>query len=282
MASRRAPSWQSFSSTSTPQTCEPQSPDANADDLAIVHVGGDWQEVKGVLRKDMETIGEYLQTWKLKIKFWGGLLARAGVTLALVNSKAEYRAPAAAEVLTPALLILSSNTPRELWLNACVLQQQTIFHPCGHPTYWVSLGRSHTIVTVSSTPCHMERFHLLHSALTCSPRGGSDGGAIGAMVSHETYESNFIHHDFVQFGKQHSRRDCTGVRFNRLRTGVGRFGSFLHKWRMAPFTPCECGAEEQTVDRIVLHCPIHRFPHGLNVLTVLDGYQHLPEIYSAT
>jgi len=69
MASRRAPSWQSFSSTSTPQTCEPQSPDANADDLAIVHVGGDWQEVKGVLRKDMETIGEYLQTWKLKIKF---------------------------------------------------------------------------------------------------------------------------------------------------------------------------------------------------------------------
>jgi len=30
--------------------------------------------------------------------------------------------------------------------------------------------------------------------------------AIGALTSFpKTYESNFIHHDFVQFGKQHSR-----------------------------------------------------------------------------
>ena len=32
----------------------------------------------------------------------------------------------------------------------------------------------------------------------------------------------------------------------------------------------ECGAEEQTVDHAVLQCPIHRSPHGLHGLVVLD------------
>jgi len=33
---------------------------------------------------------------------------------------------------------------------------------------------------------------------------------------------------------------------------------------------CECGAEEQMVDCGVLQCPIHRPPHGVHGLTVLD------------
>jgi len=40
---------------------------AYADDLAIIHADGDWQAVEGVLTNDMATIGEYLQTWKLKL-----------------------------------------------------------------------------------------------------------------------------------------------------------------------------------------------------------------------
>jgi len=40
---------------------------AYADDLAIIHAIGDWQAVEGVLSKDMATVGEYLQTWKLKL-----------------------------------------------------------------------------------------------------------------------------------------------------------------------------------------------------------------------
>jgi len=48
------------------------------------------------------------------------------------------------------------------------------------------------------------------------------------------------------------------VRLNRLRTGVGRFRSCLSKH--------ECGAEEQTVDHVVLQCSIHRPLHGLTVL----------------
>jgi len=32
---------------------------------------------------------------------------------------------------------------------------------------------------------------------------------------------------------------------------------------------CECGAEEQTVDKVVLQCPIHRPHHGLHGLVIL-------------
>jgi len=39
---------------------------------------------------------------------------------------------------------------------------------------------------------------------------------------------------------------------------------------MATSLACERGAEEQTVDHVVLQCPIHRPPHGLHDLTVLD------------
>jgi len=60
------------------------------------------------------------------------------------------------------------------------------------------------------------------------------------------------------------------VRLNRLRTSVGRFRSCLYKWGMASSAACECGAEEQTVDHVVIQCPIHRPPHGLHGLTVLD------------
>jgi len=40
---------------------------ANADDLAIMHADGDWHVVEGALTKDMATLGEYPQTWKLKL-----------------------------------------------------------------------------------------------------------------------------------------------------------------------------------------------------------------------
>ena len=40
---------------------------AYAEDQAIMHADGDWLAVEGVLSKDMATLGEYLQTWKLKL-----------------------------------------------------------------------------------------------------------------------------------------------------------------------------------------------------------------------
>ena len=60
------------------------------------------------------------------------------------------------------------------------------------------------------------------------------------------------------------------VKLNRLRTGVGRFHSSMHKWGLAPSSNCECGASEQTADHVLTACPIHRAPHGARGLTVLD------------
>ena len=60
------------------------------------------------------------------------------------------------------------------------------------------------------------------------------------------------------------------VKLNRLRTGVGRFHSSMHKCGLAPSPNCECGASEQTADHVLTMCPIHRAPHGARGLTVLD------------
>ena len=55
-----------------------------------------------------------------------------------------------------------------------------------------------------------------------------------------------------------------------LHTGDRRFRSCLYKWGVASSAACDCGAEEQTVNHVVLQCPIHWPPHGLHGLTVLD------------
>ena len=61
------------------------------------------------------------------------------------------------------------------------------------------------------------------------------------------------------------------VKLNRLRTGVVRFGSSMHKWGLVSSAKCECGASEQTAVHIILTCPIHRVPRGIMGLTVLDN-----------
>ena len=58
-------------------------------------------------------------------------------------------------------------------------------------------------------------------------------------------------------------------KLNRLRTGVGRFHSSMHKWGLAPSPNCECGASEQTADHALTAWPIHRAPHGS---TRSDGF----------
>ena len=60
------------------------------------------------------------------------------------------------------------------------------------------------------------------------------------------------------------------VELNRMRAGVGRFHSSMHKWGLAPLPNCECGASEQTADHVLTAYPIHRAPHGARGLTVLD------------
>ena len=61
------------------------------------------------------------------------------------------------------------------------------------------------------------------------------------------------------------------VKLNRLRTGVRRFYSSMHKRDLAPSPNCECGAAKQTADHILIACPIHWAPHQARDLTVLDN-----------
>ena len=69
---------------------------------------------------------------------------------------------------------------------------------------------------------------------------------------------------FLEWPRQEQRGS------GRLRTGVGRLRSCLHKWGIAPSAACECGEVEQTVDHVVLHCPIHWSPCGAHGQTFLD------------
>jgi len=59
------------------------------------------------------------------------------------------------------------------------------------------------------------------------------------------------------------------IRFNCLRTGVGRFRSCLCKWGMLSSAASECVAEEQTVNHVSLRYRIHQLTHGLHGLMVL-------------
>ena len=179
------------------------------------------------------------------------------------------------------------------WMPASYTSGQPS-NPRRHSTGRASSQWSHT---VSSTPCHGAG-HLLHSALTrpssanarrlksrqpCVPAAqhlisSSDNNIRAAQWADHQWTAEWTDSPtklriFIPDTGTHPpgvtlpRR--AWVRLNRLRTGVGRFRSCLYKWGMASSAACECGAEH-TVDH-VLQCPIHRPPHGLHGLTVLDN-----------
>jgi len=178
--------------------------------------------------------------------------------------------------------------------NACVLHQRTTFLS----SQASNLARRGA--TLSLARRAMEPGHLLHSVLT-RPLGAvarrlksrhpfvpaaqhlisfSDNNNIRAMqwadhqwnaewADNPTRPPHFnSRYRYTPPGLTLPRR--AWVQLNRFRTGVGLFRSCLYKWSMASSAACECGADKQTIDHVVLPCPIHRPPHGLHGLTVLD------------
>jgi len=80
----------------------------------------------------------------------------------------------------------------------------------------------------------------------------------------------FFAHHFERTNSRRTVNERLSTNDKQLTKGVGRFRSCLYEWGMASSAACECGIEKQTVGHVVLQCPIHRPPHGLYGLTVLD------------
>ena len=218
-------------------------------------------------------------------------------TLALVHSTAEYCPPvwcrsAHTRLIDPAIndaLRTVTGCPRPT-------PADKPSNPRRHPTCWASSQWSHT---VSGTPCHGAWTSAplsAHPSIECkrtAPQietpictrrttthqfiwqqqhacGALGGSAMECGVGGQPHKTPHLHPRHRQPPPGMSLPRRAWVRLNRLRTGVERFCSCLYKWSMASSAACECGAEEQTVGHVVLQCPIHRPPHGLHGLTVLD------------
>ena len=125
--------------------------------------------------------------------------------------------------------------------------QNAGFKPCN-----VKLSRKIPICT-RYTATHQLLWQQQH---TCSTVGGSSmERGVGDWADNPTRLRTIIPDTGAHtLGMTLPRR--AWVRLNRLRTGVGRFCSCLYKWGMASSADCECGAEEQTVDHVVLQYPI--------------------------
>ena len=169
-------------------------------------------------------------------------------------------------------------------------------NPRRHPICWASSQWSHN---VSRTPCHGPWTSAplgTHPSIECCctalrikhPFVPAAQQLIGFSDSNNIHVAQWAEHQWNAEQADSPTRLCTfvpdttshtpgltlpkgaWVRLNRLRTSVGRFCSCFYKWVMASSATCEYGAEEQTVDHVVLQCPIHRPSHGLHDLTVLN------------
>jgi len=192
-------------------------------------------------------------------------------TLALVYSTIEYCAPASCRSAYTRLTDPVINDALRTMTGCLRPKQRPILLSSGAPTSWASSQRSHA---VSSTPCH--------GAWTSAPlsahlstggectlfvpaaqqliRSYDDNNGIVAMWTDHRWNSEWLENTtrlrtFIPDIGTHTPRlalpRIVRVRSNRLRTGVGRFRSCLHKWGMAPSAACECcrGVAKQWIRR---------------------------------
>ena len=228
---------------------------------------------------------------------WGaGATSLRIATLALVHSTAEYWAPAWCQSAHTRLIDSPQNNALQI-VTGCLCPTPADNLPILAGIQPAELRCTGT--TLSIKRCAMEPWHLFHSHLlfiewectasqieipictwrttshhliwqqqqqhTCSAVGGSP---MECRVGRQDHKTLHFHpwHQHLPPGMTLPRR----ARLNRLCTGVRRFHSCLSKWGMASSVACECGAEEQTVNHVVLQCLIHWPPHGLHGLTILD------------
>ena len=231
---------------------------------------------------------------------WGaGATTLREATLALVRSTAVYCAPVWCRSVHTHLIDPAINDTLRImtWCLRPTPADSLPRHSWRHPICWASLQWSHTF---SSTPCYGAwtpaplSTHLsteckctapqIETAI-CTSRTTTyqfiwqqqhTCGALGRLPTEGGVDGQ--PHKTPHFHPWH-RRSPPGVtlpsrawvQLNRLRTGVWRFHFCLYKGGMASSAACECDAEQQTVDHVVLQYRIHRPRHGLHSLTVLDN-----------
>jgi len=150
-------------------------------------------------------------------------------------------------------------------------------YPCGQPSNLAGIQPAELRcngATLSLARRAVEPGHLLHSALarpsSADARRLKSRHPFVSLTQHLISSSDNNNISAAQGWIINGMRSGRTIRLDRLHTGVGRFRTCLYKWAMASSAACECGTEEQTVDHLVLQCAIHRSPHGLHGLTVLD------------
>ena len=83
---------------------------------------------------------------------------------------------------------------------------------------------------------------------------------------HNTWKENWTKnitrlHSFVTdvepLPPGHELSRLAWIRLNRLRTGIGRFGSLMHSWGLTTTAVCDCGAERQIPEHLLYQCPIY-------------------------
>ena len=217
---------------------------------------------------------------------WGaGAKTLRIATLSLVSSAAEYCAPVWCRSAHTRLIDSVLNDALRI-VTGCLRPTPTDHLPVLssiHPAELRRLGATLSLAYRGS----LDPDHILHGLLS----GSSDTGQVRLRFRHPPlgiHASEWTNHKWkTEYCENASRLRAfvpgTGarpvvmglpraawVKLNRLRTGVGRFHSSMHKWSLAPSPNCECGASEQTADHVLIACPIHRAPHGARGLTVLD------------
>ena len=138
--------------------------------------------------------------------------------------------------------------------------------------------------TLSLAISATEPGHQLHSALTCPPSANArrlksrHPFVSTAQLLMSSSDNNNIHaaqwadHQWnAKWTDKPARLRRACVRFNPSApvSDVSAPACTNEAWSPLRLVS-ECGAEEQTVDHAVLQCPIHRSPHGLHGLVVLD------------
>ena len=219
----------------------------------------------------------FARSWHHASFSWGGFLAPLGVLeqqhckqppLPWCIQPQSTALLSGAAVLTSALSFPPSTMPCELWLDACLLHQQTTFQSSQASNLQVSnllkpaeLRRNGA--TLSLTRRAMELRHLFQSGLTRPSSADARRlksrqpfvpvaqQLISSSDNNKIHAAHWVDHQWNAEWADNPTRLCifipdTGtqppgptlprrswVRLNRLGTGVGRFRSSLYKWGMA-------------------------------------------------